>query len=49
VGHNVRKLCFDSTSSYSTPKAILMFVSVLAHEHVTMLSHMRAGTAQLHH
>jgi hypothetical protein len=40
---------FANSVSTKIPKAIFMFVSVLAHEHVTMQSHMTAGTAQLHH
>ena len=43
MGRNVGKLRFDYTNTYSIPKAILMCVSVLAHEYVTM----PAGTAQL--
>jgi len=49
VGHNVGKIRFDCTNTYSIPKAILMCVSVLAHEDVTMPSHMPAATAQFHH
>ena len=49
VGHNVGKLHFDYTNTYGIPKPILMCVSVLAHEQITMPSHMPAGTAQLYH
>jgi hypothetical protein len=49
VGHNVGKLLFEYTNTSSIPKAILMCVSVLAHEHVMMPSHTHASTAQLHH
>ena len=49
MGHNVGKIRFDCTNTYSIPKAILMCVSVLAHEDVTMPSHMPAATAQFHH